>query len=262
MGSMVSTALATSTHFAWRCIGSPPFPPPLPKRGPQFGTHPQCWLCGGPTEGRGWPHKLAIPETFTNHTLAVVPFSDTVCEPCVAMSHGDAWRAYCALRPELRLKSMQPLAWRSYSHVFADGFHACPTRAGWRQWLVEPPQPPFLFVITESGQKHTLFRARVAYDREVYPVQVEEDTLVVARQQLVDCLADFEAAYAAGLSKETILTGRYPQIAIMQVGLAGWQQLERAVAPWRSRRPDLMRLAAFCAQRPATATEAAEEEGS
>ena len=253
----------TASQFAWACIGSPPWPPPEPKRGKaRFGAHPRCWLCGGPTEGEGWPRTVAIPDTFTNTNLAAVPVSDAVCQPCVYMSAGDAWRDYTTRHPEKGLKSMQPLSWRSYSHVFRPGFHDCPTRAGWRTLLLNPPQPPFLFVIAVTGQKHLLFRGQIAHSRDVYPAQLEEEGLIVPRRIFARLLADFELLYQLGFSKDSILSGVYHAGQMRAVGerlgLETLRRLLQGMERWRQREPGLMRLAHFCAQRADTEGDAAE----
>lgn len=51
------------------------------------------------------------------------------------------------------------------------------------------------------------------------------------------------------ISKEQIVSGRYYQKTILAVGLATWRALEAEIAPYRRLRPDLVRLAAFCAQK-------------
>lgn len=196
--------MAIGSGFAAETLGLLPWEPPPPKRGARFGSHPRCWLCGGATDGGGWPRAVAIADTFTNHNVAACPPSDTICQACVATSSGETWRAYCARRPDLGLKSVHPLSWRSYSHAIGpgvDGTAAHPARSGWRPFLLDPPPPPFLFVVAESGQKHLLFRSRVAWDREQFPVQVEEETVWLDRAGFAGCLADVEAALAAGWSR-------------------------------------------------------------
>ncbi|HWO99184.1 MAG TPA: hypothetical protein VNL74_00950 [Methylococcus sp.] len=165
------------------------------------------------------------------------------------MAAKDTWDAYVAAHPEKGLKIGYALAWRTYSHVFAEGLHDCPTRDRWRGWLLKPPTPPFLFVVATSGQKHLIFRARIAHDRESFPVQFEEETLFVGRRDFADCLADFEALYALGFSKDSILDGTYHPAQLIKVGLAIWRPLEEKIERWRRKSPDLIRLAHFCAQK-------------
>lgn len=251
----------TAARFAWTMIGAPPHEPPEPKRGrPRYGESALCWLCGGDTEGRGWLRRAAIPPTFTNHNLAACPTSDAVCEPCAYFAFGDGWRAYCASRPELGLKDAHPLSWRSYSHVFAPsepGGHRCPSRREWRALLLEPPPPPFVLTIAESGQKHIVFRGRPAYGRDLYPVQVEEDTLFVLRHRLAACIALFEEMLAMGFTRDEIASGQYSSHRTLPLGAARFAEIDERMEGWRTRLPQYVRLAHFAAHRPQAA--AAEE---
>lgn len=258
-------ATVSATQFAWACLGSPAWPPPEPKRDragrlpsgqSRFGTDDRCWLCGGSVEpGTGWPRRVAFAETFTNHNLARVPTSETACQACVYLSSGESWKAYAAAHPEMGLKAVHPLSWRTYSHVFSAAGHECPQRARWRALLIDPPEPPFTMTISESGQKHIVFRGSIAYDREVFPVQCEEDTLIVNRRELADCFAAFEALYALGFSKQEVKTGRYNTSRIMAAGMRRWRYAEAEFAPWRYRKPDFVRIVDYCAQRRDTGAE-------
>lgn len=241
--------MTQATRFAWGCLGSPAWEPPETKRGSRYGTDAVCWLCGLDTDGRGWPRAQAISETFTNTTLAEAPASRTVCQPCTYFSSGESWKQYAAAHPDMGLKAVHPLSWRSYSHVFAAGFHACPSRAEWRQWLLAPPKPPFLFAISESGQKHTIFRAQVSYSDDAYSVQIEEDAVWVERAAFSGCLQAFELLYNLGFSKDSIVSGDYHPAQLLRVGPRVWREAELAITPWRQRHPHLMRLAHFCARR-------------
>ena len=64
-------------------------------------------------------------------------------------------------------------------------------------------------------------------------------------------LADFEAMYAMGFSKETIAHDRdWNQARILHIGIGVWRQANGRMAGWRRSRPDWVMLAAHCAQRP------------
>lgn len=221
------------THFAWSAvapmIGYTGFPPPR-----EYGKDELCWLCGGSTGGVGWPWNDAIKPTFTNHNRAAVLTSQTICQPCAAMQSKETWEAYVAARPNLSLKTGHAVSWRCYSHAFMERGHEVPMRTQWRDWLLDPPQPPFLFAISTSGQKHTIFRGRVAMDRELFPVQLEEELLWVHRQWLAQATEAVEALYRQGVSKQAIASGEYPHAKAKQIGLRRLRQLDEAVRPWRN----------------------------
>ena len=235
----------TATAFAWSIVDGSPYPP----SDGQHGDDLLCWLCGGPTHNIGWQRRVAFTELFTDVKIARVPASNTACQPCVAMSRKDTWERYVAAHPEMGLKTGQTMSWRNYGHAFWSDHHECPTRARWRALLLDPPEPPFLFVIAESAQKHLIYRASVAYDREVFPVQVEDDTLHVDRSRLTNCIEAFERLYTLGFSKEQIVSGRYHLGQAMKAGAPAWKEAEASFAPFRRVRPHDVRISAYVAQR-------------
>lgn len=237
---------ADGARVAWELLGAPGWPPAAGKAGPAG----PCWLCGSMVaEGEGWRLKDFLTPTFTNHTLAAAPSSDTVCQPCVYLGSGESWRAYCASRPEMGLKAVHPLSWRSYSHVFAPGMHACPARAEWRRWLLEPPPPPFVFVLTETGKKHVIYRALASYDRDRYWLQVEEDRVLIDRVLFAPVLERFEALLMAGFTREEVRSGVYSQGRLLK-GRGVWEQQEPAMRIARAMTPDWVRVCATVAHGP------------
>ena len=244
------------SRYLAEVLGLLPWEPPVPKRGERFGRAAACWLCGGDTGGVGWPKAVAIAPTFTNHNLAAVPASDAVCQACVATSSGETWKAYVAGHPEHNLKCVHPLSWRTYSHAASGAGVEHPVRSRWRALLLEPPGPPFLFVVCRSGQKQLLFRALVAGDRDLYPVQFEDERLWVERGAFAACLGAVEAALAAGWSREEVGTGR-GNPGRRPADLRAWRAAGQDAARWRLGEPGLLRLALHVAASPAKAAKEA-----
>lgn len=235
---------SSPTAFAWEIVGGGPYPPPTPH------PDPVCWLCGGPTNGEGWPRRTTIPETFTNPTLARAPSSEAVCQPCVAMSSKTTWDRYVAAHPEMGLKTGYAVSWRSYSHVFSRSVYVSfKDHAEWRQWLLEPPEPPFLFIISTTGVKHLIFRGVIAHSRDRYPVVFGDHLIYVDRSQFEACLQAFEALCDMGFSRDAVLSGNYPYQQLFKVGVRSWNQAEKAFAPFRKAMPDLVMLAHRVARR-------------
>lgn len=229
--------MKSATQFAWDCLGLGGWPPET------CAPDEPCWLCGGPTRGVGWLRDQWLTPSFTNHNLAAHPSSRAVCQACVALSSKSTWETYVAAHTEKGLKTGHAMSWRFYSHVFAENLHDCPTRERWRQWLLEPPEPPFVFCVSTSGKKHLLFRCRVAGSREVYPVQFEDEHIMVRRPAITRCLSDVEEGLAAGLRRDDILTGRYNSRQALNMGLINWHRLEFSLARWRRLEPSILRLA-------------------
>lgn len=235
----------TASQFAADCLGLAPLAPPK-----GYAAGADCWLCGGPTHGIGWPLRAAIAPTFTNHNLARAPASDAVCWQCVAMSSKATWEAYAAAHPAMGLKTGHAMSWRFYSHIFSAEGHECPDRARWRELLILPPEPPFLAVMSTSGQKHLIFRAKVARDHRGFWLQFEDESVWLDTGRFVDVLLCFEALYALGFSKDQILSGQYHHGQLLKVDRTAWHELERRMALYRQQAPQYVRIAHFIAQRP------------
>lgn len=122
-----------------------------------------------------------------------------------------------------------------------------PTYGQIRQWLLDPPTPPFRIVIAESGKKHIDFLAPVAYCRDRFPVQFELDTLQIDRAEFTQILSAFESLMAAGFSKTEILTGQYRSDRLAR-SLPQYRQHEPLVSPHRETR--LLALTKYVAQLP------------
>lgn len=240
----------TGPQFVAHRLGLLPWEPPLPKRGERYGPDARCWLCGGATDGVGWHRRGTFAPTFTNVNIVTLPSSQTVCQACVATSSGEAWQRHAARRPDLGVKTTHPISWRSYSHAVTATTSECPSRPRWRDLLLEPPDPPFVFAIAISGQKHILFRSRIAHDREAFPVQVEEESVWLERPALASCLAAVEALLALGFGREAIERGAYPQHHIQRAGIQVWREAERRVASWRRQEPTALLLACRFGRRP------------
>ena len=256
----MSLDLQYPTQFAWACCEAGDFPPPEPTRKgvPRFGPDAVCWLCGGPTDGVGWPHKLGLADTFTDHNKAARLDSSTVCQACVATSASAGWRQYAEAHPERGLwvwfpekEGTKPRSfnWLYTSHVFAQGYHETPDRKRWRAILLDPPDPPFLAVMAINGKKQILFRGRVSQSRAAFWVQADETRVLVRPGEFARCLAAFEELYNAGFSKDSIVSGQYHSGQMGKVGLARWRELEMAIRPWRDHYPGYLLLAHHCGQR-------------
>ena len=123
-----------------------------------------CWLCGGETGGQGVPTKQAIKPTFTDNPHARAQESKSLCSGC----------AFCLSMRELRNYSIL---------AAADGLRH-PSRADWREILLDPPEPPFVMCLAVSGQKHISFKAPVNLNREITTVALEEQLINVTNDRL------------------------------------------------------------------------------
>jgi CRISPR type IV-associated protein Csf1 len=236
----------TGARFVWRIAGAGrEYPPPG-----DYGTGTRCYLCAGVTDGVGWPRADAIPETFTGIDRPRYPVSSTVCQACAALAHKATWEDYVEAHPAAGLKTGHAVSWRFYSHAAWGNHHECPSRDRWRDLLLDPPEPPFVYVMAISAQKHLLWSARVAESRTEYPLVVEEATVIVRREAMTAALVAFEALLTLGHTRDDVLSGRYASHRALRAGLRAHEEAEQAMRPWRDMEPDLMRVAHRVARGP------------
>jgi hypothetical protein len=210
-----------------------------------------CYLCGAANATK---RKATILKTsFTNHNMARCPDSDYLCDRCawVIPLRCAYFNPHKGSYVKLFARSWSWLLSQKESYPkFGDPVDKLPevtelpTRAKIREWLVNPPEPPFTIAIAESGQKHILPWAREARSRDRFPVQFELDSLWVQRSQFLDLLQAFEELMGMGFSKTEIVSGEYRPDRLMPV-LSSYQQWEDIVQAWRGTR--LMDLVAYVA---------------
>ena len=173
-----------------------------------------CYLCAAPNATK----TLELKDSFTAHSSARCPESTCLCDRC-------AWVI------PLRCSYFNPNKGK-YSTLFARGWSwllngdnsfpkfggivegftevsELPTRAQMREWLINPPAPPFTICIAESGQKHILPWALEANSRDYFPVQFELDTLHIYRSAFTHLLTRYEYLMELGFSKTEINSGNY-----------------------------------------------------
>lgn len=212
-----------------------------------------CYLCGKPAT-----KSLKLKDSFTAHSVARVPTSDKMCDRC-------DWSI------NLRCFYFNPnkqkwgkLFSRNWSWLFQrdkliapkiEGTHTegkdtleivseLPTRAQLREWLINPPEPPFTLAIAESGQKHILFLAQEAHNRDIFPVQFELDTLHLDRKKFTALVQNYEALMALDFSKSEIDSGDYRSDRLLK-SFEQWESLEKQIAFFRGSR--LFQLVSYVA---------------
>jgi len=225
-------------------------PPKQPKH-----IDERCWLCGGDTQGQGWDMKKAMGNAFTDHNIAKASHSRTVCCSCAALTSKQAWVMACEKHghdPYFPVKEgKKPFLanWMFSSHVFTAKDWLRPDRSGIRELLLNPPEPPFVMTIAEVGKKHVIFRAPVNHSTRVFTVQLDENSIVIDATLFKPLLADFEAAYTLGLSKQSLLTGQYNTAQCMKAGVNVWRDIETVIARYRRQYPGMLRIAGFCGKK-------------
>lgn len=218
-----------------------------------------CYLCAKPAT-----LPLELKDSFTAHSVCKVPTSDRMCERCNAAINGDEKQLFYWNEGKGKWSKI----WgRSLSRLYAgdkllspviagertEGKDTLPivsslaTRAQMRDWILNPPEPPFTIAISESGQKHLLPWAQEGLDRDFFPVQFELDSLWVSRAEFAGVLEHFEALMALDFSKTEILRGEYHSDRLMK-NFSAYLPHESVIERYRGGR--LLQLINHVAQKP------------
>ena len=187
----------------------------------------RCWLCGCETE-TGYPKKKIIKPTFTDHDLATVPWSEVVCEHCT----------WALSRRELR----------NYSILATPEGLFHPSRPEIREALLNPPEPPFVLCVAESGQRWLHFKGTVNLSNKCFSVRLDNLSVTISTEAKTFnlMLEAIEELYQI-FTKAEIESGNYQSHRIKEFGMERWVQLEGVVTPVR--KSGLFQLALFVAQR-------------
>lgn len=193
-----------------------------------------CWLCG--TEiSEGVDKNIAIKDTFMDIDKAASPDSTHWCAACT-------W----SFSEQLQFPGYEkPQRMRTYSHFVVDGKWLRFTKANkdkMREILFSPPQGEWLAVISDSGQKHIIFRAAPSFGNDCR-VQFEERQISFKSDSLRETYEKIDALYQGGFSKGEIESGNYSSNRIMKFGLSKFQALEREIISLRG--SALFELAVF-----------------
>lgn len=189
----------------------------------------RCFLCGEQIQ-EGIPTKHVFSDVFTDWNRSRYPIGTHVCPAC----------AFTILtNPNGRVSL------RNFSFVAADKLYL-PNRIEMRQFLLEPPEPPFLIVLAVSQKKHLCFKGTVSYNREIYTVMMEETEVIINRKEFTRLLAIVEH-FLFAFTKTEIQTGQYNQQRVLKFGIDRWEWFEEQVKPYRG--TELLNVVMFVAQK-------------
>lgn len=220
-----------------------------------------CYLCGFRESNPEHRHDKIIDKYFTESSKARSPQSECLCDFCRSTLSKGSESLLWYWHPTK--KSWSKMFGRSLSRLYKveingtqrintllsskiEGTHTekgielpllhnMPTRPEIRGWLLNPPEPPFLINIAESGQKHTVIWALEGYHRDHFPVQFESDSLWIDRTKFTAQLNHYETLLGLGFSKSEIDTGDYRSDRLA-VAYPQYLEHEEVVAPLRRSR--------------------------
>jgi len=209
-----------------------------------------CYLCAKSPADK----PLSLQDSFTGHSKAKVPNSKFLCQQC-------AWvipmrvKYYNPNSQKEVLLFSRGFSWllskqESYPIFTGDRVNQLPSRAKIRQWILDPPEPPFTIAIAESGQKHILFLSQEAHNKNRFPVLFELSLLDIDRVQFTQYLQQYEYLLSQEITKTEINSGQYKsQTLLKQVHNQSFWQAEQFLIAIRSTR--LFELLSHLAQKDA-----------
>jgi len=187
---------------------------------PVYGTEKGiCRITG--KEAIGLPFEKWVSDTFTNWDLL---FEGDIISNAAIFCFDDTNEF---LRK--KLGRSERTRFRNYSHFVVENEWCVFTKSQKKemyQLLVE--KVPIIAVISDSGQKHLLFRYRYGY------WQFEEDFLEPNKKELRLLKETMDKMLKLGFSKGEIQTGSYSQSRIQRASLVVWQEYEELLKQYRN----------------------------
>ena len=149
----------------------------------------RCYYCGAECDDTH-KTKTYVKDTFTNRNIVKYPASEYVCQGCV-MSLGDGWADMPLIDGTVKeFTTPRGMAPRMYSWLITQDKRLAFTKAHIaivREMLTDPaklPEPPFVWVLSDSGQKQLIFRAPVAWSKEAFSVMLEDQVIDMTPEEL------------------------------------------------------------------------------
>jgi len=141
-----------------------------------------CYFCGSCCDGFFKTNDY-VKDTFTNRDIVKYPGSQYVCAGCV---ESIGWGNDEMLMLDGTIKKRtndKGMAQRMYSWLITKNQKWAFTKAHVALIreiiLYNQPEPPFIIILANSGQKHLIFRAPIAMSKTSFPLMLEEEIINV-----------------------------------------------------------------------------------
>jgi hypothetical protein len=145
---------------------------------PSVDAAERCFYCGGQCS-QEHKSKDVVKSSFT--ALDTVTRSDYVCGGCIVAFDENA--TVTLLCGDVRVEQKT----RLYSWIVYGGKRYAATKAHRAQiaeLCMNPPAPPYVISLADSGQRQLLYRAKVCTDRVHATVSLEGDSIAYRPEQL------------------------------------------------------------------------------
>jgi len=140
----------------------------------------RCFYCASSCDAQFRASQYVRHSFTARDTVAGGEF---VCSGCVASLNEKA----TVMLPDGTIRTRQKM--RNYSWLLTPDRAIAATKSH-RAWLLDqclqPPDPPFVISISDSGQKQLLYRSRISHSRDPITVTLEGEVIAVAPAVLAD----------------------------------------------------------------------------
>ncbi len=134
-----------------------------------------CFYCGASADA-STPVSEYVKDSFTGRSEVVSPGSQWVCAGCRLCLREDAELTMLdGSRRRVTKCAMRAFSWLVTSTEAKAGSKA--NLDVWRTVCLNPPAPPFAIVLSDSGQKHLLYRGVVNHSLDVVTVTLETERI-------------------------------------------------------------------------------------
>lgn len=206
------------------------------------GPH-RCFYCAAPCR-EDHPAAIYVKDSFTGRNEVAAPGSPWVCPGCVLALREDAEIVMIdGVRRRVTKGCMRAFSWVVMADraVAASKAHLDRLRA----LCLDPPPPPWAIVLSDSGQKHLLYRGVVNHDPgSPFVVTLEAERIAYRPDDLADLLA-VAGRYCAATGKPALsepiaaragmaVLGRYPDLgeSILDAWGRAWSTPIGRLAAW------------------------------
>ena len=178
------------------------FADPMQNKFYQLTAEGRCNLCGEPLKNGGIPVKKMLGSTYMDWAIHKEPEEKYLCTAC----------AFClGMNPEGRIALFR------YPIVAEKDLHLC-NRAEMRDYILHPPDPPFVMILPTSQKKHLFAKAKISYSRDQFFCNLEERIIPVSGK-IEKLVKTIEALRGLGINKNMILEKVIPTPFFRQFGV-------------------------------------------
>lgn len=146
-----------------------------------------CNLCGAEITNGGIPAKKFFSNNYMDYPIHKNPESTHICKAC----------GFC-----LGMNPTGRIALFRYPIIAEKTLHLC-SRDQFREYLLNPPEPPFVMIFPTSQKKHLFSKSKVSYSKKCFFCNLEETTIFID-SSINKLIKTIDALRGIGLSLENI----------------------------------------------------------